>query len=169
MDERCKEGVGEGRVAWQDALRAALISACAEGAREILCFDPDFTRWPWSELEVLAGLTAWARPPRRLTLVAAQFDELQRRQPRFVSWRQRYDHCVSALAHEPQSGDRPDCEAALIAVGSTGLLMSLRLIDATRWRFTASFQKHDGILLKDWFDVAAQRCAAAFAASTLGL
>lgn len=169
MDERFKEGVGEGRAAWQDALRGALLTACAEGARDVFCFDRDFTGWPWSEAEVLAGLTAWVRPPRRLTLIATQFEELQRRQPRFVTWRQRYDHCFSAWANEPQSGDGASFDAALVALGSTGVLLSLRLLDAARWRFTASLQKHDGVLLQDWFDVAAQRCTPAFAASTLGL
>ena len=169
MDDVFKEGLGEGRTAWNEALRGALRKACADGAREIRCFDKDFAAWPWGEGELLDALTGWAHPPRRLTLVAAQFDELQRRQPRFVTWRQRFDPCFSGLAFEAQPGDRMSFESALLAIAPNGDLLSLRLLDSVRWRFAASLQKHDGVLLQDWFDVAAQRCEAAFAATTLGL
>ncbi|MBV8605152.1 MAG: hypothetical protein JO224_10745 [Pelomonas sp.] len=163
------EGVAEGRAAWQEGLRAALLKACADGAREILCFDADFMAWPWSEAGVLAALTAWAHPPRRLTLVATQYDALARRHPRFVAWRQRYDHCVAAFVHAAEPGDRPGHDAALVAMGASGAVLSLRLLDAARLRVSASLRADEAMLLRQWFDVTTQRSSPGFAATTLGL
>ncbi|MGS0756252.1 hypothetical protein ACVBEH_17410 [Roseateles sp. GG27B] len=91
----------EGRTAFTEAVRQALMRACAEGRRDLFCLDADFVAWPWSDAELLAALTDWARPPRRLHLLAWQFDDLRRRHPRFVQWRTTWGHCVLARACEP--------------------------------------------------------------------
>ena len=161
-------GAFAGRSAYEDALRAALLQACAQGSREIYCVDACFVDWPLSEAPVLHALSEWAARPRRLHLLALQYDELRRRHPRFVQWRTRFDHCIEARAYEAGSGDQKGPVAALFVSGGEQLV-SLRLFDTVHWRGAVSLDAADALRTREWFDALAQRSAESFAATTLGL
>lgn len=164
-------GVFLGRQQGLDAWRGALLQACATGARELYLFDPRFVDWPLSDPNVLAALTAWARAPRRLHLLAEHYEDLRRRHPRFVQWRTQWGHCVEARAYEPDviaGAGKNALAAALLALGG-GQPISVRLFDAEHARGAVSFQAGDALRTKEWFDALTQRSCESFAASTLGL
>ena len=174
----------EGRTAFTEALRQALLQACAEGRRDLFCLDADFVAWPWSDAELLAALTDWPRPPRRLHLLAWQFDDLRRCHPRFVQWRTTWGHCVLARACEPEGaavGALMGSAVPQLAAGFAGgffvdgaeqsrhLPLSVRLFDKQAWRGVVSLQSRDAVRMGEQFDALAQRSNESFAATTLGL
>lgn len=169
-------GVFEGRAAFVASLRQALIQACDEGRPALYCFDESLVDWPLSEPDVLAALTAWARPHRRLHLLAGQFDELRSRQPRFVRWRGAWGHCVQALAYTPEAlaaagprrGTGGGPEAAFFARQDEQAL-SLSLFDKKLWRGKISLEVATFLQNRQWFDALAQRSSESFAVTTLGL
>lgn len=165
-------GLFEGRSVFVASLRQALIQACAEGRPALYCFDQSLVDWPLSEPEVLAALTTWARPHRRLHLLAGQFDELRVRQPRFVRWRGSWGHCVQALAYTPEAlaaaGPRGALAAAFFA-GADQQTLSLSLFDKKLWRGNISLDGEDFSQNRLWFDALAQRSSESFAVTTLGL
>lgn len=83
-----------GREAFAQTVRDALACAAREGWREIILSDPTFGDWPLRERAMVESLQAWARSGRRLLMLATRFDEVQRHQPRFVAWRQTWDHII---------------------------------------------------------------------------
>jgi hypothetical protein len=94
-----------GREAFAQSVRDALACAVREGWREIILSDPTFGDWPLHERAVVELLQAWAHSGRRLHMLATRFDEVQRHQPRFVAWRQAWDHiieCRQCRAADPQ-------------------------------------------------------------------
>jgi hypothetical protein len=161
-------GLFTGRSAFVAALRDAIVTATAEGCREMFWLDVNFVDWPLSDAEVLAALSAWARPPHRLHLLALDFEALRLRHPRFVAWRTAYGHCVQARAVDPElaasfnSGGGP--AAALLAAP-----WSLRLFETQSWRGTVSLAAPDALRTRERFDAMAQRSCESFAATTLGL
>jgi len=160
-------GSFSGRPACVAALREAVLAATAQGCREMFWVDASFVEWPLSDAEVLAALTAWARPPHRLHLLALDFEALRLRHPRFVRWRGMYGHCVQARAVDPElasSFTSGDVAAALLAPP-----LSLRLFDALSGRGVLSFEPMEALRTRERFDALAQRSCESFAATTLGL
>ena len=157
-----------GRLAFVAALREAIITAAAQGCREMFWLDASFVDWPLSDVEVLAALSSWARPPHGLHLLALDFEALRLRHPRFVAWRTAYGHCVQARAVDPDlaasfnSGGAP--AAALLAAP-----LSLRLFETQNWRGAVSLAPQDVLRTRERFDAMAQRSCESFAATTLGL
>jgi hypothetical protein len=150
--------------AWAEALRWGLETACSEGARCITCVDPSFEHWPLDEQPLLQALTAWARlPQRRLVLLAARFDEVPRRQPRFTAWRRDWAHVVQALQAPPEF------VAELPRVLLDDRVLSVQLLDAERWRGRAALDRRARLLMQERVDVVLQRSEPAFAVTTLGL
>ena len=144
------------------AVRSTLQQSLAAGSGEILCSDPDFADWPLDEPALLDALTAWARPHRRLVLLAQQYDDLQRRLPRFVRWRVTWSHVVQAYTpNELSAGDHP----TLIVGGP----VMLEMLDRPRWRGRVSEEGADAHRAREALDVILQRSSSAFAATTLGL
>jgi hypothetical protein len=84
----------EGPRAFQQVVREALAGAVQHGWREIVVCDASFEDWPLHEREVTDLLQQWSRTGRRFTMVAAGYDSVVRRHPRFVTWRQRWDHII---------------------------------------------------------------------------
>ena len=157
-----------GRVAFDAALREAIISATAQGCREMFWVDANFVDWPLSDAEVLAALTAWARLPRRtLHLLALDYEALRLRHPRFVQWRSTYGHCVQARAVDPELASSFTSGGVAAAVLAAPL--SLRLFDAPSGRGALSLEPIDALRTRERFDALAQRSCESFAASTLGL
>ena len=146
------------------ALRWGFETAIGQGARQLLCVDARFEYWPLDDAALLAALGAWLRlPQRRLVLLAASFDEVPRRQPRFNTWRRDWTHATSFWqAPEEMAAELP---TLLLADGA----VSVRLIDAEHWRGRAEIDARSARLWRDRVDVVLQRSSPAFPVNTLGL
>ncbi|AVO50163.1 hypothetical protein C6568_13565 [Melaminivora suipulveris] len=98
------QGRFEGRDAFRQLVRDALVTAAREGWNELVLSDASFADWPLGEREVVQALQQWSGAGRRFILLAAGFDDLVRRQPRFVQWRRQWDHilvCRKASTSDP--------------------------------------------------------------------
>jgi hypothetical protein len=142
--------------------------AVSQGCRELFAWDADFVEWPWSEAPVLEALTAWAQRGRTLHLLALDYEDLQRRHPRFVRWRRDFGHCVVAKAADPEL--RPDAgPQSLLVMRAATAGRCLRLFDKGLWRGEVSEEPAERLLAMEWFDAMTQRSSDAFPATTLGL
>lgn len=159
------EGIINGREAFVQALRDGLALAAAQGCRELCWLDADFSVWPLSEAAVLESLTRWAYPHRKLMMAAGEFESLRRRHPRFVQWRQTWDHVLQAAQYQSEDVGNGRPAGLLLAPG----LFSLRLLDRDHWRAAISVRIADEIAAREWFDAVWQRSSESFPASTLGL
>lgn len=154
----------DSRVGFDAALRWAFAAAFAREARRIVCVDADFADWSLGEAALIDGLTKWIRlPQRRLVLLAAHYDEMPRRHPRFVSWRVDWAHAVDAWS--PAEG---------LAIELPTLLLDdddlvLRVADHVHWRGRAEFDRRDARAWREEIDAVLQRSEAAFPAYRLGL
>lgn len=92
--EALPQGRLQGREVLQQTVRLALQHAARQGWRELLLCDADFADWPLGEHEVAQSLQDWARAGRRCTLLALDYRSVQRLHPRFVRWRQTWDHII---------------------------------------------------------------------------
>lgn len=154
----------DSREAFGAAVRWGFEAAIAQGARSICCVDADFEHWPLDDPGLLDGLTAWLRlPQRRLVVLAARYDEVPRRLPRFTGWRRQWVHAIQTL----------QCPQEFAAELPTLLLddrsISVHLIDAVHWRGRASTEARTRLLWQEKVDVVLQRSEPAFAVTTLGL
>lgn len=146
------------------ALRWGFEHALSEGARHLVLVDPSFEHWPLDDVRVLQTLTQWARLPlRQLTLLAARYDEVPRRQPRFTAWRKDWAHVVQALQAPAEFA------ADLPTLLLDDRLLSVHLIDVVNWRGRAALDARVRLLWQEKVDVVLQRSEPAFAATTLGL
>lgn len=88
----------EGRSSFDAMLRWALAHGPQQPQAVWWWCDADFADWPLGERGVIEALQAWAAGGRRLRLLAHDYRTLQRVHPRFVAWRQTWDHLVEARA-----------------------------------------------------------------------
>ncbi len=150
--------------AFTDAIRWGMAAAMADGARSITCVDPSFEWWPLDDLSLLDALTAWLKlPQRRLVLLAAHYDEVPRRQPRFTSWRVHWAHAIQALQC-PQ-----EFAAELPSVLIDDRRVCVHLIDPLQGRGRAERDVRARLRWQEKLDVVLQRSEPAFAVTTLGL
>ncbi len=154
----------DSRTAWRSALQWGFDAAIARGARSITCVDADFAEWPLDAPELLERLTAWLRlPQRRLQLLAAGYDAMQRLHPRFVIWRTPWVHAIPGWqAPADLAADLPSLLLADNAV-------AVQLIDARHWRGRAAIDVRAARLWQERLDAVFERAEPAFAAKTLGL
>ena len=153
----------DGRSAFRDAVRHALAEAAHAGQRELWCCDETFADWPLNDAEVIASLVRWARPQRRLTLIARRYDDLAVRHPRWVAWRRIWSHVVVCRAAEPTQ--RTDLPTLLCAPPHC----TLRLADRVHHLGTLSADIHDAVRAHEQIDAISQRSFETFGATTLGL
>jgi len=152
------------RESFADAIGWGFDSAIADGARCITCVDPDFELWPLDDPGLLTRLTAWlGLPQRRLWLLAARYDDVPRRLPRFTTWRRDWAHAVQPMQC-PQ-----EFAADLPSVLVDEHAVSVQLIDAVHWRGRADRDVRTRLLWQERIDVVLQRSEPAFAVNTLGL
>lgn len=156
----------DSRRGFDAAIRWGFARAMRDGgrSRRILCVDRDFAEWPLDTPELLDGLTAWLRgAQRQLVLLAASYDEVPRRHPRFVAWRRSFTHAVSAYV-APE-----DIAAALptLLLDDDGTFV--RLIDAVHWRGRAQADEREARPWREQIDALVQRSDPGFPAQTLGL
>lgn len=158
----------EGRASFEQAVIDACGWAAEKGGRDLLLWDASFVDWPLSDAALLLSLSAWARPGRRLQMLALQYEDLQRRHPRFVRWRRDHAHCVMAYAVEPELRLEAVPEALLL-MGAGDERLSVKLFDRRLWRGEISTDPGDHGRGLEWFDAVAQRSGESFAPTTLGL
>lgn len=89
-----QEGRFVGWQTFQDRVRSVLAAACEEGSPQLILCDPDFSSWPLGESALVQSLSNCSQRGRRVTLLAQSFAPLPRQHPRFVTWRQRWDHII---------------------------------------------------------------------------
>lgn len=156
----------DSRAGFAAAMLWGFERAMREGSRNrrILCIDRDFTLWPLDDAALLNSLTAWLkRGQRQLVLLAATFDAMPRRHPRFVAWRRHFAHAVCPFEAPA------DVAAALptLLLDDEGTLV--RLVDAVHWRGRASTDKGSALPWCEEIDALLQRSDAAFPVQPLGL
>jgi hypothetical protein len=154
----------DGRAAFHDAVRRVLAEAARNGWRELYFCDRDFAGWPLDDAGVLANLSAWLRPHRRLALLASHYDELARRHPRWVAWRRARSHAVACR----------QADAEIPAADIPTLLFApdkcvVHLFDPMRCRGVISTAGIDVASARSAFDAISQRSTDAFGPTTLGL
>lgn len=126
-----------GRADFDAAVRALILALPESDGREAWLVDADLCEWPLGEPEVLDALTRWLRRPgRRLNLLALQFENLAKRQPRFASWRANFAHALESRT--PQELQADDMPCLLLAPPSL-----LRLHDRIHWRGLVGQERAD--------------------------
>ena len=150
---------GEFQATW----RLALQRIAAQGCHELWFCDRDYADWPLGERATADLLTQWALSRRRLVLLAAQFDTLQRLHPRWVAWRRQWSHVVQC--RQVDAADVAEIPTMVLAPG----VLSLRVRDPLRFRGRLSFELADAIRDRDDLDAFLQRSHEAFPVTMLGL
>lgn len=146
-----------------DAWRRALARVTERGCRELLLCDVDYAHWSLGERATLEQLSAWVMSHRRLVVVAAQFETLQRQHPRWVNWRRQWSHVVQC--RQVDEADVASIPSMVLAPGE----VSLRLRDPVRFRGRLSFERADAVRDGDDLDAFLQRSHEAFPVTSLGL
>ncbi|MCY7316525.1 MAG: hypothetical protein LH480_13150 [Rubrivivax sp.] len=154
----------DSREGFQRAVLWGMTTALASGARRITCVDADFDAWPLDEPAWLEPMAAWLRlPMRQLVLLAARYDSVPRRHPRFTAWRRDWGHAVQTLQAPAEMADN------LPTLLFDDRRTCVQLIDAVHWRGRAGVDARTRLQWHDTVDVVLQRSEPAFAATTLGL
>jgi hypothetical protein len=162
------------RKEFQAQVRALLAEAEQQGAKELWWVDPDFADWPLNERELVAALSAWAAPQRRLTMLAQRFDEVQRSHPRFVTWRRDFGHVIHCRQVDVDASEVP----SLLLVGSAsgpasgsanGPTTGLQLTNRQRFRGRRLRDEADVQAWREVIDALMQRSQDGFASTTLGI
>ncbi len=145
------------------AVRKAIAQAAEAGCRELWWADADFADWPIGEPAVVEDLRRWARPHRKLVLLAQGFDAVARRHPRWVDFRRAWSHVVECRAL-----DEVDAGAMPCVLLASGVLM-LRLADPVHWRGTVSRDAAALVQTREQLLAMAQRATLAFPSTVLGV
>ncbi|PHM19288.1 MAG: hypothetical protein CK604_13115 [Curvibacter sp. PD_MW3] len=151
-----------GREAFAQCVRDALACAAREGWRDIILSDATFADWPLHERVVTESLQAWAMTGRRLVMLATRFDAVQRHQPRFVAWRQTWDHIIEC--RQCRNADPADFPSAL---WSSAWVMQRH--DVVRSVFVCDTDAARRLALRQTLEEVRRNGSPAFPASTLGL
>lgn len=156
------DGAFDGRTAFQQLVRDALATAAREGWREMVWADASFEDWPLGERAVVESLAAWSKTGRSLTLLAKRFDTLQATHHRFVTWRSRWSHIVTARAV-------PSADAQMFPSAIHSPHWVMRRLDPVRCKGVAGVDAQQRVLLREDLNEWLAKSTAAFAATTLGL
>jgi hypothetical protein len=152
------------RLEFSQAVHWAVHASTQRRARRIVWVDADFADWPLDDAALHETLSAWLRlPQRRLVLLAARYDEVPRRHPRFTAWRRLWSHAVEAWS--PAEGEARDLPTLALDDGA----VVVHLVDSVHWRGRASLDERAARVWRDQIDAVLQRSEPAFAPSALGL
>jgi hypothetical protein len=88
------QGRLQGRSVFQQAVRDALLIAARDGWNELILCDANYADWPLGERAVVESLQDWSRSGRRFVMLAMDYRGVPRLHPRFVKWRQTWDHII---------------------------------------------------------------------------
>ena len=152
----------EGRTEFRQLVRDALAHAAHEGWRELILSDPSFDDWPLGERAVAESLPAWSSSGRRITLLARRYDDVLRMHARFVQWRGRWSHIVTAMGC-PSAGplEVPS------AVWSPGWV--LERLDVERCNGYCGSEPERRLLLRERLTEWLAKSSPSFPSTTLGL
>lgn len=151
-----------GREAFTQLVRDALQRAAQEGWREMILSDASFEDWPLRERAVVDALLAWSRTGRRMTLLAKNYDEVLRSQPRFVAWRRTWGHILECRSC--RSVDALDFPSAIWS--ESWVMQRLDLQHSTGF---CGPEPERRVRLRELLDERLRASSPAFSASTLGL
>ena len=152
------------RSEFQAAVRWGFDAAIATNARRIVAVDASFADWPLDDPALHTQLTGWLRlPQRRLLLLAARFDDVQRRHPRFVAWRALWAHAIETRAAAEE--DAAELPTLLVDDGAT----SVHLRDPVHWSGRAEADPRTAHPWRERVDALLQRSEPAFPVNALGL
>lgn len=151
------------RGAFREAARAILLALPVAQPRELLIVDADFEPWPLGDADVVDALTQWVRlPGRRLRLLGARFDVVEREQPRFAAWRKSFAHAVECQSpSDVEPGDVP----SLLLLDA----VALELLDREHGLGRQSGERRWLVELRERTDALAQRAESAWPVTVLGL
>ncbi|NIC41773.1 hypothetical protein [Aquabacterium sp. A08] len=156
------DGRHSGRADFQQALRACIAQAQAERVGQMWWCDPDFADWPLHEAAVVAQLQAWSLAGGRLRMLASDFRHVQAHAPRFLRWRQLWDHRFEARA----TGRSRWAETPSLWLGGERLLLRL---DAVGSAFFVTTERARRAQTEERLQSLWQQSVVALPASTLGL
>ncbi|MEO8082022.1 MAG: hypothetical protein ABI641_15920 [Caldimonas sp.] len=145
------------------AVRAAIHFAAEVDAHEMVFIDPHFADWPLNDRDVVETLGRWVNSQRKLVVFAGAFEEMARRQLRFVEWRRQWAHVVQC-----RNDDEVEAEQVPTLLLVRGHLC-VRLVDRVRFRGSISTQAGDLVVGQEAADALLQRSVEAFPVTTLGL
>lgn len=152
----------EGRTEFRLLIRDALAHAAREGWQEIILSDPSFSDWPLGERAVMESLAAWSNSGRRITLLARRYDDVARQHARFVQWRGRWSHIVTAMGCS--SADPLELPSALWSPGWV-----MERLDIERCNGYCGGEPERRLLLRERLGEWLAKSSPAFPATTLGL
>lgn len=151
------------RADFERALLAGLHEAAEAGSALVWFSDPDFADWPLGRPEVVDALTRWVGARRRLVLLAADYDVLAARHPRWHQWRRRWSHAVECRrVAEELAGAVP----TLLFVPQR---VAVRLFDVRHHRGRVLRAEAELAACAQQLDVLTQRSEGALPVTTLGL
>lgn len=156
------QGRLQGRGTFVQAVRDALRTAASEGWNELIVCDADFADWPLGERAVAEALQDWSRGGRRFVMLAMDYSGMLRRHPRFVKWRQAWDHIIECRACRAT-----DALAFPSVFWSPGWVM--QRIDAERDVLVCDSAAARRVTLRQLLDECRRDSAPGFPASVLGL
>ena len=156
------DGAFDGRTAFRDLLQGALAAAAQQNWRELILSDATFADWPLGERSSIEALQAWATSGRSLQLIAGDFGIFEREHPRFVQWRQRWDHII--VCSLCSGSGTPTVPSAIWTPG-----WFLHRIDPVRCRGVSGTAPERRVALRQLLDECLRHGRPGFAASTLGL
>lgn len=156
------EGRFSGPTAFSDLVRLALEAAAKQGWREMILSDQDFHDWPLGERTVVQSLNDWAGSGRRITLLAANYDDVYRRHARFVTWRKIWSHLIDCrVAGKGHAGDVPSAFWSPVWV--------VHRIDPVQMRGFSGADVASRVILRERLTELVLQSSAGFQATTLGL
>jgi len=113
------------------ALQAWLDDAAQARVRELWCCDADLALWPVGERAWIDALGRWVGPGRRLTVLLADDEPLQRLHPRWVTWRRTWGHVVELWVVEAEVVG--DLRGLALSPGRCGVEILEPSIGRARW------------------------------------
>lgn len=152
----------EGREEFRQLVRDALARAARDGWREIILSDASFEEWPLGERAVAESLLAWSHSGRRMTLLARRYDSMVRQHARFVQWRGKWSHIVTATACP--SADPLEIPSA---IWSPEWVLERR--DIERSNGYCGSEPDRRVMLRESLDEWLRKSTPGFPATTLGL
>ena len=152
----------EGRTEFRQLIRDALAHAARDGWRELILSDAGFDDWPLGERAVVESLQAWSSSGRRITLIARRYDDVIRQQARFVAWRQRWSHIVTAVGC-------PSADAGELPSALWSPAWAMQRLDRDRCNGYCGSEPERRLLLREQLAEWLLKSSPAFPATTLGL